>query len=145
MFEFSAEMTKWHNCLGRVRLMMRVFGHLRPFVKVIFCGFKRPKWVQCNPRSSKKINNTSKTLKKQKFQAKPDLSAKLSNSYFDNCSKRRLFEQFSNTVLMGPFGKRKSSSYDEVNVIQKGHLAQCLKITEKVSFNIASEARYVYI
>ena len=25
------------------------------------------------------------------------------------------------------------------------YLTQCLKITEKVSFNIASEARYVYI
>ena len=31
------------------------------------------------------------------------------------------------------------------SVILIHNLAQCLKITEKVSFNIASEARYVYI
>ena len=33
----------------------------------------------------------------------------------------------------------------KINFFAVGHLAQCLKITEKVSFNIASEASYIYI
>ena len=55
--------TKVYICLRRVRLMMRVFGHLRPFVKVIFEGFKRPKSVKCDPKTTKMINCTAKTKK----------------------------------------------------------------------------------
>ena len=35
--------TDLYNCIRR----QRVFGHLCLFVKVIFGGFKRPKWVKC--------------------------------------------------------------------------------------------------
>ena len=40
---------------------MRVFEHLRPFVKVIFDGFKRLKLVKCDPKSLKIILNNFRT------------------------------------------------------------------------------------
>ena len=39
---------------------MRVFEHLRPFVKFIFDDFKMLKLVKCDPKSLKIIRRTSK-------------------------------------------------------------------------------------
>ena len=75
--------------LRRVRLLMRVFEHLRPFVKVIFDGFKRPKWVKCDPKSLKIIKCTSKTKRLWQFQAKKEMSTKLTNSNIDKPRTQR--------------------------------------------------------
>ena len=65
---------------------MRVFGHLRPFVKVVLNDFKGSKWVKYDPKSLKIVNCARKTKKEWQFQAKKDLSAKLANSNIDNSS-----------------------------------------------------------
>ena len=59
LHEYRFERLKNKNSnirLSRVRTTMRVFGHLRPFEKVIFGGFKRPKRVKCDQKSLKIIN-----------------------------------------------------------------------------------------
>ena len=52
-------------------------------------------------------------------------------------------------VLNTTYHKARQISKNEIRFLKDGHCilysTQCLKITEKVAFNIASEASYVYI
>ena len=46
----------WNTCKGRVRLLMRVFWHLRLFVKVTFSWFKWSKKFKYDPKCLKMTN-----------------------------------------------------------------------------------------
>ena len=56
--------------------------------------------------------------------------------------RRRIAILHMSTVLVTKIGFQNSLCINDVN---KKTFARCLKITEKISFNIASEASYVYI
>ena len=68
----------------------------------------------------------------------------------------RLFRWFSNTVAMWindnmsggmkrPFWMLKREQMTTIEILNSRTWTQCLKITKKVAFNIASEASYVYM
>ena len=94
------------------------------YVSKLFCGYKRQR-------------NEGEKLGSEKYY----------NDLYPNGKKSPIFSnnEFSILVFLGLKMQDLTVRYPCFSSFFSLHSTKCLKIAEKVSFNIASEASYVYI